>query len=132
LAVQGQAGASVRVLGSDVVSGWQSHAGAVWRAPWSDNSQQVFVDGAPLQMIGAANIAADFQITYGGGHPLIVALGDDPTDLFAGSFYVDSRGAAESRGGTLERHRHGPHLGAGRARRRQRGVATRAPDRAVG
>ena len=46
-------GAEVVIKGSDLVTGWQQvERGLYVKRPWTSNSQQVFVDGAPLKQIG--------------------------------------------------------------------------------
>jgi hypothetical protein len=50
-------GEEVVIKGSDVVTGWKPHAGAIWvRENWDYNSQQVFCDGAHLQQIGGVMV----------------------------------------------------------------------------
>ncbi|MGH8599495.1 MAG: right-handed parallel beta-helix repeat-containing protein [Burkholderiales bacterium] len=65
--VQGT-GPGVIINGSDVVTGWKAlGSGRYVKQPWTVNSEQVFVDGKPLQQIGGT--------VFGGypkkaGHPL--------------------------------------------------------------
>ncbi len=41
------------IRGSDVVTGWTNYSGNIWmKGGWTNNSQQVFDDGLPLQQIG--------------------------------------------------------------------------------
>jgi parallel beta-helix repeat protein len=43
----------VTIKGSDVVGGWERlEAGLYVKRPWDVNSQQVFIDGAPLKQVG--------------------------------------------------------------------------------
>lgn len=51
--IQGRDGGAVLIKGSEVVTGWEPLGGGLYvKRPWTVNSQQVFVDGAPLQQIG--------------------------------------------------------------------------------
>ena len=61
-------GAEVLIKGSDVVGGWERvEPGLFVKRPWTVNSQQVFVDGEPLQQIGG-NILNGFPDKP--GHPM--------------------------------------------------------------
>lgn len=50
--IRGEAGKTVVVKASNVVSGWTAQANGVWTKPWTTSSQQVFVNGQSLQQIG--------------------------------------------------------------------------------
>ncbi len=70
------------IRGSAVVAGWQHHADSIWKVTgWTNQSQMVFVDAAPLQMIGHATAR----------YYLPVGLGFD--DMMEGSFYHDRTNA---------------------------------------
>ncbi len=81
-------GADVRIKGSDVVTGWESHSGAIWKKTgWQVNSQQVFVDGLPLQQIGAGS---PFHALAFGVTPILPSVGSGISDMTAGSFWYDA------------------------------------------
>jgi parallel beta-helix repeat protein len=58
--IRGERAGAVLIKGSDVVTGWQpagggeGNRGVFVRRNWTVNTQQVFVDGAPLQQIGGS------------------------------------------------------------------------------
>ena len=58
--IRGERAGAVLIKGSDVVTGWQpadggeGSRGVFVRRNWTVNTQQVFVDGAPLQQIGGS------------------------------------------------------------------------------
>ncbi len=84
-------GADVTIKGSDVVTGWAPHGGGIWkRSGWSVNSQQVFVDGKPLQQIGAR---CPFNDMKWGTEPILPPRGRGLSDLSPGSFFHDQRSA---------------------------------------
>src|SRR5262245_10496084 len=88
LAVQAAPGADVIIKGSDVVAGWQRvQSGRFVKRPWTANTQQVFVDGVPLQQIGGQIFSDDPWIWPGR-----VSGGVD--QLTNNSFYYDA--AAQS------------------------------------
>jgi parallel beta-helix repeat protein len=87
LIVRSMPGAQVAIKGSDRLTQWTPHAGAIWqRANWPVNSQQVFVDGLPLQQIGA-NCPLSRQ-TYQGKSYLPV-IGTGLTDMRPGTFWYN-------------------------------------------
>lgn len=84
-------GESVFIKGSDTVSGWVSAGNGVWNLPnWSINSQQVFVDGEPLQQIGLG--CKYWNLRAYGTDTILKPVGRSPADLTPGSFYYDSLG----------------------------------------
>jgi len=53
--IRGERGNSALIKGSDAVTGWKPLGGGVFvKSPWRVNSQQVFLDGEPLQQIGGS------------------------------------------------------------------------------
>ena len=89
----------VIIKGSDVVNGWERvEAGLYVKRPWTVNSQQVFIDGAPLKQIGGTVFngypeRADHPMKKlhsgdGGIWPGRVAGG--VRDLTEGSFHYDA------------------------------------------
>ena len=93
LTVKNYAGEFVVLKGSDVVTGWTSHAGSIWkRTNWRINSQQVFVDfddarptagPKPLQQIGMPS--PYYTATWEYNSP----VGSGLADMMPGSFYYD-------------------------------------------
>jgi hypothetical protein len=84
------AGAQVHIRGSDVVTGWSLHAGATWkRTGWPTTSQQVFIDGIPLQQIGPSS---PLHSQSYGGKPILPPIGTNLGDMTAGSFWYDDAG----------------------------------------
>jgi parallel beta-helix repeat protein len=87
------------IKGSDVVDGWQRLTGDVYtKKQWQTNSQQVYVDGKPLQQIGGVifggfpldpkNAFAKMHQSQGGIWP--GRRGSGVADLSNDSFYYDS------------------------------------------
>jgi parallel beta-helix repeat protein len=76
------------IKGSEVVTGWTQHSGAIWKKTgWGINSQQVFVDfdsrpGKPLQQIG---MPSSFFTTF----EYNAAVGSGLSSMTAGTFYYD-------------------------------------------
>lgn len=72
------------ILGSETVTGWTHLPGSsnpIWQhTSWPYDSQQVFVDGAPLQQIGAGNTPQLPRCVIGSGL----------SDMTAGTFYLDT------------------------------------------
>lgn len=69
--------------GSDIVTGWEHHEGAIWKKTgWTINSQQVFCNGQYLQQIGLPHIS------YTSMH--YTPVGSGLSDMFPGSFYHDA------------------------------------------
>lgn len=82
-------GSEVPVLkGSDVVTGWVQHSGAIWKKTgWTVRAQQVFVDfdskpGKPLVQIGMPS-------TYYGTFQYPAPVGTGLTSMTAGTFFYD-------------------------------------------
>jgi parallel beta-helix repeat protein len=75
--------------GSLIAAGWTRHQGSIWkRTGWSYRSQQVFVDGVPLQQIG---LPAAFGNGIGtDGTRMITPIGSGAADLAPGRFYHDA------------------------------------------
>ncbi|MDA8110377.1 MAG: right-handed parallel beta-helix repeat-containing protein [Betaproteobacteria bacterium] len=92
-------GGEALITGSDVVTGWQKIApGLFVKRPWPTASEQVFVDGKPLQQIGG-NVFGGYpdnpdhplhrlQLPRGGIWPGRVAGGVD--QMTPDSFYYDA------------------------------------------
>jgi parallel beta-helix repeat protein len=97
--IESAAGAEVTIKGSDIVPGWERQApGLFVKRNWAANSEQVFVDGVPLQQIGGTVFGgypdrkdhplAKLHVGQGGIWPGRVNGGlDDMTD---DSFYYDA------------------------------------------
>jgi parallel beta-helix repeat protein len=80
--------ANVVLKGSAVVDQWKPHAPGVWKVEnWSTNSQQVFVDGRPLQQIGAQTRWHTEKLWA--NHVCLPPVGKDLNDLKPSSFYYD-------------------------------------------
>ncbi|MBT3375407.1 MAG: DUF1565 domain-containing protein [Lentisphaerae bacterium] len=78
-------GDDVTVKGSDVVTGWEKHDGAVWKKTgWETNSQMVFVDGRNLQQIAGEMV--DYLVK---GNRWMGRVGEGLADMVEDSFYVD-------------------------------------------
>jgi parallel beta-helix repeat protein len=97
--VQAAGKGEVIIKGSDVVDGWERlEAGVYVKRPWTVNSQQVFIDGAPLKQIGgtvfngyperANHPMKKLHGSNGGIWPGRVAGG--VRDLAEGSFHYDA------------------------------------------
>lgn len=72
-------GDSVIVDGADQTADWTNFSGAIWtKNNWSVNSQQVFVDGEPLQQIGGNEFYSPDRLPR---------VGYGKESLFPGSFY---------------------------------------------
>ena len=81
-------GAAVSIKGSDLATGWTAYSGQIWqKAGWQANSQQVFVDGLPLQQIGGNS---PLQTAIYQGAPVLAAVGKGISDMIPGSFWYDS------------------------------------------
>jgi poly(beta-D-mannuronate) C5 epimerase len=75
----------VVIKGSDLVEGWRRHDGDIWvKDDWSVNSQQVFVDGEPLQQIAGRMAPLVTRDRH-----FLGRVGEGLADLRPGSFYVD-------------------------------------------
>lgn len=74
------------IKGSDVVTGWEKHEGAIWKKPWTVNSQLVFADGENLQQIAGEMVDYLTQDNRWGGR-----VGESIKDMKASSFYVDTK-----------------------------------------
>jgi hypothetical protein len=75
---------TVTIKGSDVAQNWGWLSGSIWRVRhWPVNSQQVFVDGAPLREIGSPN-------DYIASKPDIFEVqGYGVPDMTNGTFFYD-------------------------------------------
>ena len=92
IALRALPGNLVTLKGSDLVRGWVRYSDRIWRRPaWEVNSQQVFVDGAPLQQIGASS-PLHHQIIFD-GKPNLPAVGQGLQDMFPGTFWYDRAGS---------------------------------------
>lgn len=69
--------------GSDVVTGWEHHEGAIWKKTgWAYNSQQVFCNERHFQQIGLPHSSyLSYQYT---------PVGTGIADMVPGSFYYDA------------------------------------------
>ena len=89
ITLEAAAGETVELKGSQLVTGWQPHAPGVWKVTgWKTNSQQVFVNGTPLQQIGVSNRWHREKLWA--DHVCLPPVGKDLNDLTAGSFYYDA------------------------------------------
>ena len=80
-------GAKVEIKGSDLVTGWVRHNGSIWKKTnWNVNSQQVFLDGTPLQQIGKN---CPYNVMSWGNSVILPPTGISLEDIYAGSFYYD-------------------------------------------
>jgi len=87
IVLQAISGSNVQIKGSDLVTGWVKHNGSIWKKPnWNVNSQQVFVDGTPLQQIG---VSSPFNTQTSNGDPLLPAIGIGLSSMLPGSFWYD-------------------------------------------
>lgn len=93
IVIEAENGAVIK--GSDVVTGWETLGNGLFaKRGWSVSSQQVFVDGVPLQQIGGT---IENGYPDKAGHPLHKVPGGfwpgriagDQTTLPPGSFYYD-------------------------------------------
>ncbi|NQU11183.1 right-handed parallel beta-helix repeat-containing protein [bacterium] len=89
LTIQPAPGAEVVWKGSDIVTGWQAVSNGIWRRPeWPVNSQQLLVDGQPLQQIG---VQSPWHTHAVNDHKVsLPPVGRDLNDLVPGSFYYDA------------------------------------------
>ncbi|MCP3951306.1 MAG: DUF1565 domain-containing protein, partial [Desulfobacterales bacterium] len=82
-------GARVDIKGSDIVRGWQYHGKFIWKKiNWDINSQQVFVDGNPLQQIGLTN---KFNTLLWGKAPILPPVGKGISKMPEDSFFYDQK-----------------------------------------
>jgi parallel beta-helix repeat protein len=87
IAIRAMSGANVQIKGSDLVSGWTLHTGAIWKkSGWNINSQQVFVNGTPLQQIG--NSCAYNTLAWGTSF-ILPPVGTGISSMVPGSFFYD-------------------------------------------
>jgi len=71
------------VKGSDLVSGWEPHEGAIWKKTgWQIRSQQVFCNDQCLQQIGVPS--PNYTSSY------YTPVGSGISDMYPGTFYYDS------------------------------------------
>jgi len=69
--------------GSDVVTGWENHSGAIWKKiGWTANSQQVFCDGKFLQQIGLPSSSYDPAV--------YTPVGSGLQDMRPSSYFYDA------------------------------------------
>ena len=82
-------GAIVKIKGSDQVSGWIPHSHGIWKKTgWRINSQQVFVDGLPLQQIGKTCPLSFKQFE---NKPLLSPVGEGLKDMRPGTFFYSQK-----------------------------------------
>ena len=87
LTIQAEPGAEVIWKGSDIVTGWQAVRNGLWRRPdWPVNSQQLFVDGRPLQQIGIQSPWHTNSVNQNTKVSL-PPVGRDMDDMGSGTFY---------------------------------------------
>jgi len=87
ISIQASPGANVNIKGSDLVDGWVLHSASIWKhTNWSVNSQQVFVDGVPLQQIGENS---PFHSQNCDRKPILPPVGKGIADMYPGSFWYD-------------------------------------------
>jgi parallel beta-helix repeat protein len=92
ISIKAMHGGEVNIKGSDLVTGWVRHAGNIWkREGWQVNSQQVFLDGKPLEQIGEASPLHRKQYA---GKPLLPSRGHNLNDLRPGTFWYDQNNKA--------------------------------------
>ena len=90
LIIQGAKDAVVMIKGSKIVTGWQATPEGRWKASdWPINSQQLFVDGKPLQQIG---VQSPWHTTKAGDGPrmCLPPVGEDLNDVSPGCFYYET------------------------------------------
>jgi parallel beta-helix repeat protein len=75
------------LCGSRVVDGWSLLHGAMWSAPWTVDSQDVFCDGIGLRRVGP--LPRHFSADAGDGKPLLAEFGHGAADLVEGSYCVE-------------------------------------------
>ncbi len=85
LLIRGAGPNKTLIKGSKTVSNWSSQGNSIWKiSGWSVNSQQVFLNGEPLQQIGVQN---GWHTTMYDGDPLLPPVGSGYGDLVTNSFY---------------------------------------------
>ncbi len=92
LTILGQQAGQVLIEGSQPVKDWKPQGHGVWQvADWPVDSQQLFVDGRPLQQIGIHNKWQQVG-DIGGYHKIVILppVGRGLADLKPGSFYYDA------------------------------------------
>lgn len=78
----------VVICGSFPVTNWVETADGIWkRTDWKYNSQQLFVNGQPLQQIAARNPFT--QLDTGDGNKCLTPQGQSAQDLIPDSFCYD-------------------------------------------
>lgn len=88
LTIEAQPGEQVVIKGSEIVSGWKQHAPGVWKVEnWKTNSQQLFVDGRPLQQIGVQTRWHTEKLWA--NHVCLPPVGKGLDDLKDDSFFYD-------------------------------------------
>ncbi|MGH8728660.1 MAG: right-handed parallel beta-helix repeat-containing protein [Burkholderiales bacterium] len=95
--IEGAPGAKIVIKGSDVATGWEPRPDGVFvKRNWRHNSQQVFVDGAPLRQIGGFLSTAYSNSTL---PPVAPApnvgvwpgrIAGDETNMAVGDFHYDA------------------------------------------
>ncbi|SDL61792.1 Por secretion system C-terminal sorting domain-containing protein [Catalinimonas alkaloidigena] len=90
ITIKGAGAGKTIIAGSDKVTGWEKHSGDIWKKTgWKTNSQQLFVDGKPLQQRGNR---CGWNVTHaaiGGAMILSIVGSNSSTSLTPGSFYYD-------------------------------------------
>jgi parallel beta-helix repeat protein len=82
-------GSMVTIKGSDPVSGWAPHNSEIWKKTgWEINSQQVFVDGLPLQQIGET---CPLSLQRFEKKPLLPPVGEGLKDMRPGTFFYNHK-----------------------------------------
>jgi len=86
--IKGAPGKKVYIKGSNKIIGWISQGNGLWKKTgWGVNSQQLFVDGKPLQQIGSNSY---WHTQPWGSSYILPPVGSGIADIFPGSFYYSA------------------------------------------
>ncbi|WP_218126983.1 right-handed parallel beta-helix repeat-containing protein [Catalinimonas alkaloidigena] len=86
LILQGAGPEKTFLKGSAEINDWRVWRDNIWQAPWSTNSQQLFMDGQPLQQVGSQS---GWHFRKYLGQLILKPVGETQEDLTPGSFYYD-------------------------------------------
>jgi hypothetical protein len=90
IVIQAIDGHEVWLKGSQVVPDWEPVREGVWvHRGWGVNSQQVFVNGKPLQQVGARSYLHSGETNR---RPVVQQIGVNESSLYPGSFYAHPDG----------------------------------------
>ncbi|WP_218126989.1 malectin domain-containing carbohydrate-binding protein [Catalinimonas alkaloidigena] len=93
ITIKGAGSGKTIITGSERVTGWEKHSGDVWKKKgWKTNSQQVFVDGQPIQQVGDRCGWNIRHAALGNNWVLPIVGSNSVSSLFPGSFYYDPAG----------------------------------------